>query len=234
MYGSIKPLKIKYLLMKSTVILFLFIFTVLPSRSQSDDYETLRDLEEKDLYQEEPGKTATLTSATRLFGDRNDLTSVIMIIPSGSVVSVLGYDSIYMDIIFQDYEGSILSRHAVINDEPVELTEATEYVETSEVAETVQQLPPVEEEQPVMTEDREVSNRFAYLEDKYGSNMAARLLAGKIWKGMNAEMVRDSWGDARKTNRVISGNTIKEEWIYRNTWLYFENNTLVEWGPIER
>ena len=28
--------------------------------------------------------------------------------------------------------------------------------------------------------------------------MAARLYAGKIWKGMNSEMVRDSWGAAAK------------------------------------
>ena len=36
--------------------------------------------------------------------------------------------------------------------------------------------------------------------------MASRLYSGKIWKGMNAEMVRDSWGRAGKINRVISGN----------------------------
>ena len=64
--------------------------------------------------------------------------------------------------------------------------------------------------------------------------MAARLYAGKIWKGMNSEMVKDSWGAAEKINRVISGNIIKEEWIYKNTWLYFENNTLLEWGPVKK
>ncbi len=51
---------------------------------------------------------------------------------------------------------------------------------------------------------------------------------------MNSEMVKDSWGTAEKINRVISGNIIKEEWIYKNTWLYFENNTLVEWGPVRK
>ena len=61
--------------------------------------------------------------------------------------------------------------------------------------------------------------------------MAARLIAGKIWKGMSAEMVKDSWGVAEKINRVINGNVVKEEWIFRTTWLFFENNALVEWGP---
>ena len=50
---------------------------------------------------------------------------------------------------------------------------------------------------------------------------------------MNSEMVKDSWGTAEKINRIISGNIIKEEWIFKNTWLYFENNTLVEWGRKE-
>ncbi|MFO7620277.1 MAG: hypothetical protein R6W81_03310, partial [Bacteroidales bacterium] len=81
---------------------------------------------------------------------------------------------------------------------------------------------------------KEVISRFAYLEGKYGSAMAARLDAGKIWKGMTKDMVQDSWGTPQKINRVISGNIIKEEWIYRNSWLYFENDNLVEWGPVRR
>jgi hypothetical protein len=64
--------------------------------------------------------------------------------------------------------------------------------------------------------------------------MAARLDAGKIWKGMTAEMVQDSWGVPQKINRVISGNNIREEWIYRNSWLFFENDRLIEWGPVRR
>ena len=62
--------------------------------------------------------------------------------------------------------------------------------------------------------------------------MAARLIAGKIWKGMTTDMVQDSWGTPKKINRVISGNIVKEEWIYMNSWLLFENDTLSEWGPV--
>jgi hypothetical protein len=64
--------------------------------------------------------------------------------------------------------------------------------------------------------------------------MASRLIAGKIWKGMTGEMVRDSWGKPSKINRVISSNTIKEEWIYRSTWLYIEDDVLMTWGPVQR
>ena len=64
--------------------------------------------------------------------------------------------------------------------------------------------------------------------------MAARIISGKIWKGMNSDMVKDSWGLAEKVNRIVNGNTIEENWIYRNTWLYFENNTLIDWGPVKK
>jgi hypothetical protein len=74
-------------------------------------------------------------------------------------------------------------------------------------------------------------NRFSYLDYKYGTSMAARIYSGKIWKGMTSEMVKDSWGSPSRINKVIRGNTIKEEWIYRNTWLYIVDDTLVDWGP---
>jgi hypothetical protein len=60
------------------------------------------------------------------------------------------------------------------------------------------------------------------------------LNAGKIWKGMTAEMVRDSWGTPSRINRGSGNNNSQEEWIYKNTWLVIENNTLVEWGPIRK
>ena len=87
-------------------------------------------------------------------------------------------------------------------------------------------------EQPEQ-QQQEVS-RFTYLENKYGTSMAARLNSGKIWRGMTAEMVRDSWGKPIRINRVIQNDVVKEEWIYANTWLYIENNNLIEWGAIRK
>jgi hypothetical protein len=124
-----------------------------------------------------------------------------------------------LHVVFEENEGYIFKKHAVLNEAPADTV-------------TVRQPEPVQEqEQPAP--QKQVS-RFSYLESKYGSNMAARLIAGKIWKGMTAEMVRDSWGSPVKINRVIRNNSAKEEWIFKNTWLYIENNSLVEWGPISR
>jgi hypothetical protein len=88
-------------------------------------------------------------------------------------------------------------------------------------------------EQPERVQEQQVS-RFTFLENKYGTSIAARLNSGKIWRGMTAEMVRDSWGKPLRINRIIRNNIIKEEWIYQNTWLYIENNNLIEWGPTKK
>jgi len=169
---------------------------------------------------------ATLKSATRLFGDKYDLTSVIMVLPSGTELEILDSDSTYLHVFIEDYEGYIYKHHAVISEVPLPVTTEPEVVEAEP---TIKEEEPVPPTQPV--QQRQVS-RFTYLENKYGSNMAAKLMSGKIWRGMSAEMIIDSWGNPNKINRVISGNVIKEEWIFRNTWLYIENDMLAEWGPI--
>jgi hypothetical protein len=162
--------------------------------------------------------TATIKSPTRLFATRDDLTSVIVIIPADSIVTVLDSDSTYLHVVFDETEGYIFNRKIVLNKAPVKTQQAS----TAQI--------PVQESTQTTEQEQ---TRFPYLENKYGTNMAARLISGKIWKGMNSDMVKDSWGIAEKINRVISGNIIKEEWIFRNTWLYFENNILVEWGPVK-
>jgi len=170
--------------------------------------------------------TATLKSASRLFGDRNDLTSVIEIIPADSIVEVLGWDNTYLHVVYHDNEGFIFKRQATMNNPIVNDNQNARSQNADQQSQNADQNNQQVQEQQ--------QSRFSYLENKYGSNLAARLIAGKIWKGMSAEMVSDSWGTADKINRIISGNVIKEEWIYRTTWLYFENNVLLEWGPVRK
>jgi hypothetical protein len=176
---------------------------------------------------QEAGLTATLKSATRLFGEMDDLTTVIMIIPKDSVVEVLGTDSAYYHVIYQDNEGYILKKHATLNSKP-------ERKDIQSQQQEIQSRQPADrqESRRVQPEQKQRISRFTYLERKYGSNIASRLMAGKIWLGMTAEMVKDSWGSPQKINRVISGNYVKEEWTYNNTWLYIEDDILREWGPV--
>jgi len=194
--------------MKKTILFVLLIMGVFSLKAQPSDQNITT--------------TATLKTSGRLFADKNDLTSVILIIPADSIVAVLDSDSTYLHVVFEDNEGYIFKRQAIIHKSTVN---APPTIQSQQAEQT--------EQEQQSSRDQQIS-RFSYLENKYGSNMASRIMSGKIWKGMNAEMVRDSWGNAEKINRVISGNIIKEEWIFQNTWLYFENNTLVEWGQIRK
>jgi hypothetical protein len=204
--------------MKKLILPALLVIGVLSVYSQTDKAELLQTLEKNKSYSQENPPTATIKTSTRLFKDKQDLTSVIVIIPEGSVVSVLDTDSTYFHVVFEDNEGYIFKKHAVMDKTPNTFKE-------------MQSIPAATNAQPEQTQ---TDSRYDALESKYGTSMAARIYAGKIWKGMNSDMVRDSWGAAEKINRVVNGNVIKEEWIYRSTWLYFENNTLLEWGPAKR
>jgi hypothetical protein len=194
--------------MKKIFFLAIIMMITLPGQSQTNNF--------KSVLQQQSG-TATMKSSGRLFAMKDDLTSVIMIVPVDSTVTVLGSDSTYLHVVFQNNEGYILKKQAVMDKQPAK--------------KTVQQQTAQPQNSGVQDQGQ---SRFSYLENKYGSSMAARLNSGKIWKGMNAGMVNDSWGGPQKINRVIDGNTIKEEWIYNNTWLYFENSNLVDWGPVKK
>lgn len=205
--------------MKKLFFSILFLLIVTAIQAQADKTEILQNMEKNQSADQNVTKTATLKSSSRLFGEKDDLTSVILIIPADSSVTVLGSDSTYLHVAYNENEGYIYSRDAVITEKPV----------TTPV--TIHPQQPVAEAQPAQQQQ---DSRFSYLRSKYGPTIASRLNAGKIWKGMNTEMVKDSWGPADKINRIVSGNLIKEEWIFKNTWLYFENNTLIEWGPTRR
>jgi hypothetical protein len=202
--------------MKKLIISIFMMMLAFSVNAQDNRVNTLQSLEFSQPQNQDTQLTAIVNKATRLFGSKDDLTSVIMIVPAGDTVDVIGSDSTYFHITYQESEGYIFKRHATI----VHITPA--------VAPAAQQQANIQEGQQV--QQQQIS-RFSYLENKYGTSMAARIISGKIWKGMTTDMVQDSWGSPKKINRVINGNIVKEDWFYNNSWLYFENDTLIEWGP---
>ncbi|MCX6335303.1 MAG: hypothetical protein NT092_13560 [Bacteroidia bacterium] len=206
--------------MKKLIISFLSLILAGAINAQSSKTDILQNLENNKSVNQELKLTATTKAATRLFGAKDDLTTVIMVIPKGSVVDVIGSDSTYFHVVYEENDGYIFKRQAVL-DEPTDISKPV-----------IQKAEPVREPNPAIQQQQ--SGRFAYLENKYGTGMAAKLIQGKIWKGMHSEMIMDSWGKPQNSNRVISGNTVKEEWTYKNTWLYLENDILVEWGQLRK
>jgi hypothetical protein len=205
--------------MKKIFFITLLIICAFHLKAQTNKVDKRQALEQNKPYNQNVNSTATLRVSSRLFATKDDLTSVIQIIPVDSVVSVLDSDSTYFHVVFNENEGYIFKRDATIDKIP------------ANTFQSIQSQPATKETQPGQDQQQ---SRFTYLENKYGSSMAERLMGGKIWKGMTSDMVSDSWGTAEKINRIISGNVVKEEWIFKSTWLYFENNTLLEWGPVKK
>jgi hypothetical protein len=205
--------------MKKIVFLTFLAVVAFQLEGQTGKVDQLQAIEQNQPDNQNITAIATLKVASRLFATKDDLTSVILIIPADSVVDVLDSDSTYLHVVFEENEGYIFRRQAILDKIPVNAQPA------------IQSQPAAQQTEPVQEQQQ---GRFSYLENKYGSNIANRIFSGKIWKGMNSEMVKDSWGTADKINRIISGNITKEEWLFRNTWLYFENNTLLEWGPVKK
>lgn len=207
--------------MKKQLLPVLLLFVSLGLSAQVNKSDVLQNLEKNSNDKQVQDQTATMKSASRLFGEKNDLTTVILVIPSGSTVKVLGSDSTYYHVSYQDSEGYILKRHAVLDESPVNTNQINQQ----------QQQQQQQVDQNDQQQDARIS-RFTYLENKYGTRTAALLNAGKIWKGMTSDMVRDSWGNPQKVDKSFEGNLAKEQWIYKNTWLYIENNRLTDWGPV--
>jgi len=201
--------------MKKLAAALFLIALAITAGAQDNKINTLQGLESGTAARQNNEQIGILKSASRLFGAKDDLTSVIFIVPAGDTVLVTGSDSTYYHVLYQDTSGYLLRKHLKVQNLPF----------VSAVQDQQQNIQDAQQ-------NSDQGNRFSYLENKYGTSMAARIIAGKIWKGMTTGMVRDSWGNPGKINRVVESTIIKEEWIYSNSWLFFENDVLIQWGPV--
>jgi hypothetical protein len=145
-----------------------------------------------------------------------------MVMPKGTVVDVLPgtYDT-FMHVVIEGEEGYIYAKDAELSQAP-----ASAVKDASRMS--VEKETNSQESRPVQ---KQVVTRYEYLVNKYGTSMGSRLYERKIWKGMNSQLVKDSWGSPGEINRIINGDEVREEWIYNKTRLNFRNSTLSDWGP---
>lgn len=62
--------------------------------------------------------------------------------------------------------------------------------------------------------------------DKFGKKNTKRILEEKVWIGMTKEMARESWGLPQDINRTITANGVHEQWVYGDSYLYFDDGIL--------
>lgn len=70
-----------------------------------------------------------------------------------------------------------------------------------------------------------LEENYKYLEDKYPEYLEA-VINKKIKIGMPKDVVILSWGKPDKINKSVYGNISKEQWVYKNQYLYFENGVV--------
>ena len=155
---------------------------------------------------------ATTKSVTRLYGDKGNASSVITYIKADTTLDVLVVEEDYLKVIYGESEGWIDTEKAILRNTEGEILQVGEQAEQA-----IQQ-------QPV--------NRREMLFNKYGSKTGQAIYEHKIWKGMKNDMVFDSWGKPLRVDRIIKGSNIQERWIYAESYVIFDDDILVEWGPV--
>jgi hypothetical protein len=174
--------------------------------------------------------------AERLFSDKDDLTSVIQILPEGTVVEAISADTAFTLIRLGEIEGYVKSDRltaalpVVTTDQPLE--EPVGRLADEPAAQPVQEAAPVYTIPDVQSQQIP-TERFQALIDRYGTDLAKKIYQHKVWKGISSEMARDSWGKPRQINKMYVDRVVEEEWIYSSKYLYFRDGVLVEWGPVK-
>lgn len=70
------------------------------------------------------------------------------------------------------------------------------------------------------------AKRQVELTKKFGASNAKLILDGYVRIGMTKEMCRESWGNPDDINRTVGSWGTHEQWVYGNSYLYFEENKL--------
>ncbi|MDT8401431.1 MAG: hypothetical protein RQ743_07035 [Bacteroidales bacterium] len=156
---------------------------------------------------------ATTKSVTRLFGDKGNASTVIAYIKADTTLNVLIVEEDYLKVIYGETEGWISTDKVTLRNTEGEILQVGEQAEQ-----------PVQQQQP--------ADRWTMLSGKYDAKTARAIYENKIWKGMTNDMVFDSWGKPLRVDRLIKGADIQERWIYPESYVIFDDDILIQWGPV--
>jgi hypothetical protein len=149
-------------------------------------------------------------------------------IPYGAEVEVIDSTQDYFLIQWNGLRGYINSLYIPSNKDTDRIAELGKAKDEARKAEQ-QRREKDKEKVKRQEQKKKEEQRKAAIKEKYGEEKAARILAKEIWLGMTKEMAIDSWGMPQKVNRTLGTFGVHEQWIYGDTYLYFENGFLTSW-----
>jgi hypothetical protein len=89
-------------------------------------------------------------------------------------------------------------------------------------------LSQIEKQKKIAVEKQQKEN-LNRLVKKYGKYNAKLILQNKIKIGMTKEMVIESWGKPEHISRTVTASVVHEQWVYGDSYLYFDNGILTAW-----
>lgn len=122
------------------------------------------------------------------------------------------------DITFLDEQWSPMAMILMGND-------STEYYITVENARMGLRDVAEKEQMDAEREAREAEHLRAMV-TKYGRTNGTLIAQGKVRVGFTKQMCKDAWGEPRKVNTTTSRYGKREQWVYYDSYLYFENGKL--------
>ncbi|MEE4115431.1 MAG: hypothetical protein V2I37_04650, partial [Marinilabiliaceae bacterium] len=158
-------------------------------------------------------QTVKTISACRLFADIENTSAVLGYIPAGKEVEVIEILDDYLLVKYEDMEGLILKD------------------KTDNGAEMLSPAQQNQVQQKQVVNPGFIEDRLMLLSEKYGTKSGKAIYEHKIWKGMDHNMIRDSWGKPLRVSREVKTSGTVEIWTYRKSWLLLRNGILSEWGP---
>jgi hypothetical protein len=143
---------------------------------------------------------------------------MVTYIPYETKVKVIALSTKYYRVEYKNYIGWALKSKLMKNDD----YQAEKLVEKKAMAKA--------NADRLKSQNNAIYKRRTDLTKKYGSQeIAEKIIAKKIWLGMSSAMALESWGNPSDINRSVGSWGVHEQWIYGDTYLYFENGVLTSW-----
>ena len=183
-----------------------------------NEYSRINTIYKSNQFEYQDSTTYISVFNTKIYKDPSDLTGigeikagdkVIILDQNTQIYKSTGYKVSFYKVSYNDVIGWVIKET---------ITPIAEYQRKLKLA-----------EEKVKEEKKAKADYKTGLIKKYGATNAQRILENKFWIGMTDKMAKESLGNPDDINRTVGSWGVNEQWIYGNTYLYFENGILTSY-----
>jgi DNA-binding protein H-NS len=153
---------------------------------------------------------------TKVYAGRGTWKDEVGTIPKGTTIMAFDFKDNYYFVAYDTLSGYVMSMNVETLDERERKVELQRKRVQNQAAQAQKRV-------------NELQARRKSLISKYGTDAGQKISDRKIWLGMTKEMAEESWGKPRDINRTVGSWGVKEQWVYSDAYLYFDNGILNSW-----